>query len=81
MLSSHWSGTLLYWNLKRADSDNDPRMNHIGCPVLYGDKWILNKWIRWSAQMDTFKCFDPKTANYPSNLEMVRRYGFKQISL
>ena len=69
------AGSLLYWNLRRTDSDYDPRMHHLGCPVLYGDKWILNKWIRASAQMNTFKCFSPKTSNYPSNLEMVRRYG------
>ena len=73
------AGTLLYWNLKRSDGENDPRMYHIGCPVLYGDKWILNKWIRWSAQMDTFKCFEPKTSNYPSNLEMVKRYRKKNF--
>ena len=44
----------------------------MGCPVLYGDKWIGNKWIRWNAQMDTFKCFLPKTANYPSNEEVAK---------
>ena len=48
------------------------RMQHIGCPVLYGDKWILNKWIRWSSQMFTFNCFLPKGGNYPSNLDVVR---------
>ena len=42
-------------------------MNHLGCPVMYGDKWILNKWIRWEAQMDNFKCFLPRGENFPSN--------------
>ena len=29
----------------------DSRMNHLGCPVLYGDKWIGNKWVRWQEQV------------------------------
>ena len=49
------------------------RMQHLGCPVLYGDKWILNKWVRWSSQMFTFDCFLPKGENYPSNLDVVRK--------
>ena len=48
------------------------RMYHLGCPVLYGDKWILNKWIRWKSQMFTFKCFKQKENNYPSNSEVVK---------
>ena len=66
-------GQLLYWNLKRTDGTTDPRMNHLGCPVMYGDKWILNKWIRWEAQMSTYKCFLPRGQNFPSNKEVVLR--------
>ena len=47
------------------------RMKHLGCPVLFGDKWILNKWIRWESQMFSRKCFLPKGSNYPSNLKIV----------
>ena len=47
-------------------------MYHMGCPVLYGDKWIGNKWIRWNSQMDTFKCFLPKTENYLSNEQVLK---------
>ena len=67
-------GQLLYWNLKRTDGTTDERMLHLGCPVMYGDKWILNKWVRWEAQMDTFKCFLPKGQNFPSNKDVVLRY-------
>ena len=28
------------------------RMFHIGCPVIYGNKWIANKWVRWKEQMN-----------------------------
>jgi hypothetical protein len=36
---------------RRTDGTADSRMNHLGCPVLYGDKWIGNKWIRSSEQV------------------------------
>ena len=49
-------------------------MNHLGCPVMYGDKWILNKWIRWEAQMDNFKCFLPRGVNFPSNKDVLMKY-------
>ena len=32
-------------------------MDHQGCPVLYGNKWIANKWIRWTEQVDYFPFF------------------------
>ncbi len=31
-------------------------MTHLGCPVLYGRKWIANKWIRSNEQMNRFPC-------------------------
>ena len=67
-------GQLLYWYLKRTDGSEDERMNHLGCPVMYGDKWILNKWINWEAQMDTFKCFLPRGRNFPSNRQVLLDY-------
>ena len=36
---------------RRSDGTIDPRMDHQGCPVLYGNKWIANKWIRWTEQV------------------------------
>ena len=68
------SGQLLYWNLKRTDGSVDQRMNHLGCPVMYGDKWIINKWIRWEAQMDNFKCFLPRGVNFPSNKDVLSKF-------
>ena len=55
----------------RGKLNHSFRMKHLGCPVLFGDKWILNKWIRWESQMFTRKCFLPKGSNYPSNLKIV----------
>ena len=59
------AGNLLFWMARKSDGMIDQRMHHLGCPVLYGDKWIGTKWIRWAAQMDRFKCLLPKGLNYP----------------
>ena len=61
------AGSLLFWSVRRSNGDTDSRMHHLGCPVLYGDKWIGNKWIRWEAQMNKFKCLLPKGINFPPN--------------
>ena len=29
----------------------DQRMKHLGCPVVQGDKWIVNKWVKWHHHM------------------------------
>ena len=34
-----------------TDGSTDSRMQHLGCPVLYGDKWIGNKWVRQREQV------------------------------
>ena len=31
------------------------RMLHLGCPVVYGNKWIANKWVRWKEQMNRYR--------------------------
>uniref|UniRef100_A0A0K8R3I5 procollagen-proline 4-dioxygenase n=1 Tax=Ixodes ricinus TaxID=34613 RepID=A0A0K8R3I5_IXORI len=33
-----------WWNLK-ASGEGDRLTTHAGCPVLYGSKWIANKWF------------------------------------
>ena len=50
-------GTALYWNNIKSDGKFDTRSSHLGCPVILGNKWIANKWIRWHGQMDKIKCF------------------------
>ena len=49
-------GGALFWMNRGPKSNLDTRIFHMGCPVLYGNKWIANKWIKILAQ---FK-------NYPS---------------
>jgi len=40
---------VLWYNIKRSGV-KDSRMIHAGCPVLLGEKWIANKWIRERGQ-------------------------------
>ena len=67
-------GQLLWWVLRKTDGVPDQRMTHLGCPVMYGDKWILNKWINWGAQMANYKCFLPRGRNFPSNKDILLEY-------
>ncbi|KAK7471344.1 hypothetical protein BaRGS_00036019 [Batillaria attramentaria] len=39
-------GTAAFWYNLRRSGEGEVRMVHAGCPVLYGDKWVANKWIR-----------------------------------
>jgi prolyl 4-hydroxylase len=46
---------VFWWNLRR-DGGGDPLTRHGGCPVLVGQKWITNKWIRYNGQFNVAKC-------------------------
>ena len=41
--------TLFWWNLHR-NLTGDIRNLHAGCPVIYGNKWIANKWVHRMGQ-------------------------------
>ena len=49
-------GTALVWHT--IDTRGRPRqtMKHLGCPVVLGDKWILNKWVKWHHHMFSHPC-------------------------
>ena len=49
-------GTALFWHTVTSSGYQDQRMKHLGCPVVYGDKWIVNKWIKWHHHMFTYPC-------------------------
>ncbi len=36
----------LFWYNLHRDGQPDLLTRHAGCPVLMGDKWVSNKWIR-----------------------------------
>ena len=50
-------GTALFWfNINSKMKLQRPESNHMGCPVLRGNKWIANKWIKLNAQFRHYKC-------------------------
>lgn len=44
-----------WWNLKR-NGEGDHLTRHGACPVLYGNKWVANKWFRSNSQMFRQPC-------------------------
>ncbi|XP_064595491.1 prolyl 4-hydroxylase subunit alpha-1-like [Liolophura sinensis] len=44
-----------WYNLWRS-GENDPMTLHAGCPVLLGQKWVANKWIREHGQEFRHSC-------------------------
>ena len=49
-------GNALYWFNHDSLEENDSRSYHLGCPVGFGNKWIANKWIKWTGQMWNYRC-------------------------
>jgi hypothetical protein len=47
---------LLWQNLDFATSNPLKIMEHGACPVLKGEKWIANKWVRYFDQMFQYPC-------------------------
>ena len=49
-------GSALYWFNVHPDFQMDSRNLHLGCPMLFGNKWIANKWIKWFANHENYPC-------------------------
>eukprot|EP00062_Callorhinchus_milii_P006938 gi/632948004/ref/XP_007889356.1/ PREDICTED: prolyl 4-hydroxylase subunit alpha-3 isoform X2 [Callorhinchus milii] len=49
------NAALFWWNLHRNGQGNKDTL-HAGCPVLVGDKWVANKWIREHGQEFQRRC-------------------------
>ena len=47
---------LFWWNLRPQDN-YDSRVSHLGCPVMYGNKWIANKWVKLLANFKNNICY------------------------
>jgi len=67
-------GSALFWFNLNPDGSIEARTVHGGCPVLYGNKWVANKWVRSNAQMFTYEC--PRDGS--SNQHFYNKY-FKLI--
>ena len=62
-------GTALFWHTVTSSGYQDQRMKHLGCPVVYGDKWIVNKWIKWHHHMFSHPCNVEKGKFYSINTQ------------
>ena len=49
-------GSALYWFNIGAQNNLDSRIRHMGCPIIYGNKWIANKWVKWIPNFKDFPC-------------------------
>ena len=49
-------GSALFWFNMGPQNNYDSRIRHMGCPVLHGNKWIANKWIKWIANYRNYPC-------------------------
>ncbi|XP_062908995.1 prolyl 4-hydroxylase subunit alpha-3 isoform X2 [Mobula hypostoma] len=49
------NAALFWWNLHK-NGEGDADTLHAGCPVLVGDKWVANKWIREHGQEFQRRC-------------------------
>lgn len=50
-------GSALFWfNFQANGLYNEPKIEHLGCPVIMGNKWIANKWIKFNAQFQNYRC-------------------------
>lgn len=45
------AGAAVFWYNLRPNGEADKLTLHGACPVLYGTKWVANKWIREGAQL------------------------------
>ena len=63
-------GTALFWHTVTSSGYQDQRMKHLGCPVVYGDKWIVNKWIKWHHHMFSHPCHVEKGKFYSINTQI-----------
>ncbi|XP_054268674.1 prolyl 4-hydroxylase subunit alpha-1-like isoform X2 [Macrosteles quadrilineatus] len=43
-------GSALFWYNLHQDGSVDYRMRHASCPVIVGNKWVLNKWLHEKGQ-------------------------------
>ena len=53
-------GSALFWFNIGPNMHYDSRAQHLGCPVMHGNKWIANKWIKILSQFKHYPCNDKK---------------------
>ncbi|CAG7836314.1 unnamed protein product [Allacma fusca] len=70
-------GSAVFWNNLFSSGNPDERTWHGACPVIMGEKWVANKWIRYFDQMQTHQC----KSQQPSQMDFKvngKKLKFKQ---
>ncbi|XP_077984258.1 prolyl 4-hydroxylase subunit alpha-1-like [Glandiceps talaboti] len=49
-------GDATFWYNLRKSGELDSSTTHGGCPVLLGEKWIINKWFNYYGQFSNRRC-------------------------
>jgi len=49
-------GSCIVWYNLLQNGEGDYRTRHAGCPVLSGNKWVVNKWFHINGQEYTRPC-------------------------
>ena len=67
-------GSALFWFNMGAKNNFDSRVYHFGCPVVYGNKWIANKWPKMMANYKHYPCLihNYHYSVYRSHLESLK---------
>ena len=52
----------MFWNL-RTNGSFDVRTLHGSCPVAFGSKWVIVKWISWKPQELKLPCLHEDYGN------------------
>ena len=66
---------VMWWNMDQAGG-YDILTRHAGCPVMIGNKWIVNKWMRSNSQMFKRPC--PAYSKEKSSKFKVQAQHFQQ---
>ena len=53
-------GSALFWFNIGPQHNFDTRTVHLDCPMRFGNKWTLTKWIPWGPSFKTYPCFQNK---------------------
>ena len=74
-------GAAAFWYNLKSDLTRDVTSYHAGCPVIKGNKWILNKWIY---SYDNFRKFACKLAENerfsPPNINHYHHSSYKNLN-
>ena len=68
-------GDALFWFNLDSSGGYDTRNIHMGCPVVYGNKWIANKWVHWMDQMWNYPCIGKKNMHFSKAIKPLLSFG------